>query len=232
MEGLFPAVESINGLEVAMEAKENQWDLKKIAFEAYEGDMLFTGQLDLNKILPTYDVNWKIEHFDLESFSARHVFKEKAMKGTLFGQVNFVGELVELRDLWLSPEGYGQLSITGGEFLGFDVLGTIAEIEQFRNLYEYAVGTTSFTDIRMRFSVKENKMTTTSAMIFSDDFTANAEGEYTFDGRSNYRLKVFLSPKLTEYVLSRRIRFFRFGEGKQLGPIPLLLSGSLTHPKA
>ena len=58
----------------------------------------------------------------------------------------------------------------------------------------------------------------------SNDFQIEAAGGVGFGGDLNFRLSVYLAPSLGQKVSPQ------LGENMQLGPIPILITGSITQP--
>ena len=57
-----------------------------------------------------------------------------------------------------------------------------------------------------------------------------ANGETNLNGTVNYRLDIFLSPFFTEEYIGPMLGGVDLVQGKQFGPIPMLLAGSLNRP--
>lgn len=245
MRFVFPNKNSLEDFKAKIRFKENKWTLDHMNFRAYDGKARFKGEMDFhvedpNLISPVYQIEGEIERWSLARLLAGGKW-QNSITGNLFVKGVLQGN-------GINPEGWeervtagGKFSITNGELLNVNLLGTLAEIPKFRYLKEFNSATTPFDDIQSDFmwdrdelaldKSEPKKFITKNLVLVSRDLYADGEGDISKEGILNYRLNVYLPTGLMEDQLASLIGKLKKEGEKRLGPIPFLLSGPLSQPE-
>jgi uncharacterized protein involved in outer membrane biogenesis len=226
-----PAGQTLDELSAELEMKDNQLLMHKLHFNLYGGDTRIKGKWDLARDSDaSYKMQAEIDHLNLARLPIQSGQKE-SLHGNLFLKGDFEGRHWGEKEWKQALLGTGALSITNGEFNTFSILGAVADIQGFALLMPSAPETTTFDDLQAAFEIKEGKVITEKATFLSRDFKASADGEVSLDGLMNYRLDVFLSYTLAQDILEPLLENSSESSEDSFGPIPLLLSGTLSQPE-
>ncbi len=225
----FPKGETLDRFSAGVEYEKKKWTLTDAHFETYGGAVGLQASLDLNTENPAYTLKVDSTRLSLARFQMRGGRREKFIDGNFFLAGAFQGKYAKGADWQTRVSGEGSLSITNGEFYGFDLLSPISKLNGFSLLEQYLTGHTVFTDVRSDFSLKSGKVMSEKLFLLSGDLTVEASGETTLEGILNYRLDVFLSPALTDQVLAPILKRDQIEGDQQFGPVPLLLAGPLEN---
>ncbi len=213
---------SYQKLEAQVVFGENRLMVPEAKLEAYGGTVSGRGLIDFSKERPSTEINFDLNRLSLARMGPST--EKPLVEGNFFA----AGSLVSLGPLdakWAERlTGQGSLGITNGEFHTFDLLGGLGQIAQLALLGKYQSGSTKFNDMRGSFTVGEKKVQTKDLFFVSEDFQIDAAGDVGFDGKLNYRLAVYLMPNLAQTVSSGT------GATDRLGPIPILLVGTIDKP--
>ena len=120
--------------------------------------------------------------------------------------------------------------MTNGEWLDLDLAGVLKNLPPFENLPSPKIRSLPFYDLKAGWRLKEGKFETQDLVLNTEDFWIEGEGNLSLKGILNSRLQVYLSKPLTEKMF-QTWKAETATEGKQLGPIPLLVVGNLTRPE-
>lgn len=196
--------------------------IPELTFDVYDGKVSVQGKYDFSKEVPNSFLQLDVRNVNLAKWAGPD--QKPTVDGTLFltGTLNGSGPLDEKWPEHLT--GMGSFSITNGEFHELDLLDGLAKIGGLSKLEPFQSGTTRFHDVRGELSVKNQKVKTDQLLIVSDDFQVEGAGDLGFDGSLNYRLSVYLMPSLSHKISSE------LDENERLGPIPLLVMGSIENP--
>ncbi len=214
---------TLQNFSARIEYEKDRLIVDQLAFEIYGGRFKSTGFLDLtDKTAPPFHLNGEIENMSLARMFRRDI--ATPVEGNLFAVLEAEGKGFSKEALQANLKGGGTVSVTNGEFRTFDVLGSLGAIAEFAGLGQFVSGTTRFSDVNGKLEIGGGKIKTDHILIYSDDFDVDAAGELTFDGNLNFRLDTVLSNHLSRKINSR------IEEGNRMGPIPLLLTGSVSSP--
>jgi len=202
--------------------ESNRVALKNLSFELYEGKCRANGSLDLNPVKPLYIMDVEIEKMSLARISENNL--QSPVEGNLFLVTHLEGEGFAEEDIQTKLNGEGTLSLTNGEFKTMDLLGSMAVVAQLAGLGESTSGRTRFQDVNSKFKISGGKINTDHFLLYSDDLKVDAAGDIDFKGNLNFRLQASLSN-----AMSRKINPSISSE-EQIGPIPLILTGTLEKP--
>jgi len=137
-------------------------------------------RLQVNQLLSTFD------NFGQEVLRAEHV------KGALSGDLGFAlgwDNRMRLQNDQIAVEGL--LNLNGGELLNFEPMNNLSRfvaLEELQNI--------RFSNLDMRISVKNKKITISQTDIRTSAFDLMSSGEHDFDNRYTYRVKILLSELL------------------------------------
>ena len=126
------------------------------------------------------------DNFGQDALRAEHV------KGTLSGDMGFaVGwdNRMQLQQDRIAVESL--LNLSGGELLNFEPMNNLSRfvaLEELQNI--------RFSNLDMRVSVKNGKITIPQTDIRTSAFDIMSSGEHYFDNRYTYRVKILLSELL------------------------------------
>lgn len=228
---LFPEEEEVSNFRTTMAYEAGKFSFPSLEFSAYEGDGKFQIEIDHGGDPVRFWVNADVRKMSLAKFLRRAGGEARPVNGNLFLDFQLSGFGLEPEKIEERMVAEGVFSITNGEFLTFDVLDTVGEIEGFEALRPFVSGKTSFHDLRGMFHYRNAKMVMKEATLFSPDLLVEAGGEAFPDGRLNYALKAYLSPTLTGHLLKPIWGNSGFFGDKQFGPVHLLLSGPVLQPE-
>ncbi|MCM8775491.1 MAG: AsmA family protein [Candidatus Omnitrophica bacterium] len=231
VQNLFPPGEALESLTAGARYKDKKWQIQGVRFQAYGGEAQFQAGIDQTSEVPIWWVDTQINRLSLARFLGRGGQDKKLVDGNLFLNAQFQGTGQPNVDWIQNARGDGSLLITNGEFHTFDLIGGMSRIDKLNQLSSFATGTTSFDDLRALLVLKDKKIVMDKLILISRDVSTEASGEFLLDGVLNYRLNVFLSPALTREVLGTVLDAGTEASERQLGPIPLLLSGPITGPE-
>jgi len=137
-------------------------------------------RMDVGKLFRTFD------NFGQEVLRAEHV------KGNLSGDLGFAVEWdnrMRLQQDKVAVEGL--LNLNGGELINFEPMNNLSRfvaLEELQNI--------RFSNLNMRVSVKNSKITIPQTDIKTSAFDIISSGEHHFDNRYTYRVKILLSELL------------------------------------
>lgn len=231
MNYFFPEGEVVDSLKLKADYKASQWTLDDFSLKGYDGELTARASLDMSSEIATYWADLEVNRLSLARFTTRGDRIAKLMDGNLFLQAGFTGDGFNPEEWRRRLHGSGKIKVTNGEFYTFDVLGKIAQIQEFEDVGLLFSETTPFDDLQASFDLTDEKVLIHNLAIETADFNADARGEMTLEGILNSRLDVFLSPKLTKQVVEPLIGKPFEGSYEQFGPIPLLLAGPLGSPE-
>lgn len=191
-------------------------------FNGYAGTVSGNAIFDFSKAVPSSLIQFQLDHLSLARMS--DPAKPPILEGNLFAAAALSGE-GPFDTTWVDRlKGRGSLAVTNGEFHTFDLLGGIGQIAELALLGRQKSGSTRFHDIRGTFEIAQKKVGTEDLFLVSDDFQIEAAGDTDFSGNLNYRLSIYLLPSLARRIASQ------MEDNERLGPIPLLLVGTITRP--
>lgn len=229
--GAFLSNVAVESFELAGGYRDKKWEVKECLFQAFDGEFKLQGQLDLSEETHTFRTDAEVNHMSLAKYLERAGGEKKIAAGNLFLKSHQESEWKTGEEWNRSLKGQGSFSVTNGEFCEFDILNQLSAVEEFASLKDYASGKTVFDDLRGDFVIVDGKILTDPLVIIARDFRGEASGESFFDAVVNYRLDLYLSPFLTEKVLSAVLKRPGNPGEKQMGPIPVLISGPLSDPE-
>ena len=130
-----------------------------------------------------------------------------------------------------SLKGQGELTLTGGKFLTFDLKDSLSTIRPFENLGKVASSLRDFDSMNFQWKMLAGKVVTNNLLVKNTDYVMDGEGTLGLDGLANFRMDVFLSSALAAKLLPEMTKAFQKNPQAHLGPIATLLSGSLLAPE-
>lgn len=225
-----PAGEVWKNFLLELTVEDGQWQVPAWHFDAYQGTVsaqgegAFTGENAGSR----WDI--KADRLSLARFGKRSGRESSPVEGNLFLEAHLRAP-VKSEAAWQDVlEGDGIFLVTNGEFRTFNLMGAVASIPDFSNVFKTPAGeTTLFHDLQSEFRIANRKITAEKLVLLADDFQCEAGGSWTFDGVLNYRMQVFLNSQ--NLVLEKEADEEKLKEEGMLGPVSLLLSGPLEKPE-
>lgn len=232
---LFPKGEVIEKFVSEIQYENKKWLVKKLTLDAYGGTGLLEAGFNLGPKDSSFWADTEINRLSLARFLATQTERrggdQKTVDGNLFLKAQFAGTGLGSTDWDDQLTAEGTFSITNGEFHTFDLLGSVGKIAELAGIGQYISGTTPFDDVHSAFTLKDGRVKTENLALISRDLSVHAHGDASLDGILNYRLDVYLSPDLTEKILTPMLGKSEAVGEKQFGPIPLLLAGPIANPE-
>ncbi|PIQ87502.1 MAG: hypothetical protein COV74_00600 [Candidatus Omnitrophica bacterium CG11_big_fil_rev_8_21_14_0_20_45_26] len=219
-----PPAAQLENLSAIVQYTEGKWMLQNLDFDVFGGRVNMIGQLDLtNPKEPVYGLDAEAEKISLARMF-RHNLRTP-IEGNLFTILHLTGKGFSAEAVAQNLKGEGSVSVTNGELYTMDVLGSIGRVAQFAGLNPFASGSTLFTDLIAKFTFHAGHLQVESLYTHSNDFDIDGAGSVGFDGKLNFRLDTVLSNEMTKKIDPEA------KPDARLGPIPLLLTGSVDSPK-
>jgi hypothetical protein len=228
---LFPADNALKNMTVEFSYNGGVWDVPVLQFESYGGKADLKGKLDHKDKEPEYRVEGELRGVDLGLFLSRSDAGQKVFEGTLDLKGSFEGKGWGPEAWGKSLSGQGELTLTKGRFLTFDLKDSLSTIEPFSGLGNIATDFRVFDSMNFQWKMSEGKVTTDNLLVKSTDYVIDGEGTLGFDGLANFRMEVFLSSALGAKLLPKMAGSFEKNPQAHLGPVPTLLSGPLLAPE-
>lgn len=214
-----------------LEVQEKKSILQDLRFRTLEGDLSFEGEFDRSSAEPRFSLQAQLERVSLARYFEGRGEIKKILEGNLFFKGKFQGEGSRPEEAAKTLAGEGSLLVTNGEWPSLDLAGPLQELEPFQKLSVPPSHSTPFSDLKASWHYRAGKFETNDFLIRSEDFWVEGKGNLSAEGVLNSRLEVYLSKELTQHAFDSWQARERT-EGKQLGPVPFLLLGSLAEPQA
>jgi len=163
----------IQDIAIGYEQTERQGVIKNATFQAYEGDGLIKGRLDLTEEAPSFALRGSLDGLDLEKLKV-----DTPMKGrTFFGTLSINGAAQGNTKDPESITGGGHLTIKNGNIWEFDPLrglGTFLFVPRFSNIV--------FEDAQGDYFIREGHIETKNLQLRGKELSLLIEGELSFKG--------------------------------------------------
>ncbi len=219
----FSPTETVDEFEAQLAFDGKHFLIPQIKFLVFGGSVSGRASFDQSKQVPASFLELDVQRLSLSRMQSSNT--QPILLGNLFSYVS-LSEQGPFDSGWLDRlQGKGSLSVTNGELHTLDLLGGLGQIAQLTPLDSLKSGVTRFDDIRADYDILNQKITTQNAMLVSEDFQIEGQGDVTFGGILNFRLSVYLSPALSQRISPR------LGENARLGPIPILIVGPVSQPQ-
>ena len=218
----FSSGESLEEFEGQIAFSEGKIVVPELHFNVYGGQASGKAVFDYTKSVPSSVIEFELQRLSFARMQPTQ--SQAAVEGNLFATAALTND-GPFDANWLDRlKGKGSLAVANGEFHSFDLLGGLGKIAELAPLGSFQSGKTRFSDIRGDFEVEEQKVKTQNLLLVSDDFQVEAAGDVGFDGALNFKLSIYLAPALGQSINSN------LPQNTRLGPIPVLLVGSVTNP--
>ena len=215
----------LEGLDLEVGLQQNQWILKTLEFGAFEGKARWEGKIDTTAPRPQFQMSGKLSGMQLARYFEGWG-RTEILEGSLFLTGNFQAEGRTQTEILQTLSGSGNLSVTNGEWPFLDLSGSIQELGPFQNLTFPGSRSTPFSDLEAGWTYEKGKFNFSDFLLHSQDFWMEGEGTLSLEGVLNSRMDIYLSESLTRQAF-KNWSLEKDPEGKQLGPIPFLLIGTL-----
>jgi hypothetical protein len=204
--------------------------LEDLEFQALDGNFRFRGEMDWPSEQPHFSLEAAMSRLSLARYYRGIGQKESPLEGNLFLKGRFEGEGLKSGEVSEKLTGQGGLSITNGEWHSLNLMGALRAISEFQDLTPKGLRSTPFDDLKADWRYGKGKFDTQDLLLRTEDLWVEGKGNLTLEGTLNSRLEIYLSEFHTDEVL-RSWKAPILSEGKQLGPLPFLLLGSLSEPQ-
>ena len=227
----FTESSSLDNFSVNVKFEPKKLLVKDLEFESLDGKFHLEGEWDLFQANPKFSLELNLERFSLARYFEGLGQADKLLEGNLFFAGKFHGEGAKSEEILKTLSGEGNLSVTNGEWHGLDLTGVLKNLAPLESLPSSKIRSLPFYDLKASWRLKGEKFETQDLVLNTQDFWIEGEGHLSLKGVLNSRLQVYLSNALTERLF-KTWKAETGTEGKQLGPIPLLLVGNVTQPES
>lgn len=227
----FPKSIFWEGVTLQLKREPAKLRLERLQFQTLDGNVHLQGEAEWASRKPTFWLEGGLDRISLARyFEGLGTASTPPFEGNLFFVGTFEGKGKNLEEVAQGLKGQGSLSITNGNWRSLDLAGPLQALGPFRNLTFPSAPSTPFHDLKATWRFSEGKFDTRDLLLLSKDWWIEGEGNLSLEGVLNSRLGLYFSKPLTQELLNSWGEGKR-AEGKRLGPIPLLLIGSLTAPQ-
>lgn len=226
MLALFPSENRIRNMESAIRFEKGHFYLEDFTFEGFGGKGKLGMDVDMIQAPPQMTLKVDADGWDLSQY-----LPPPSAVPFLSGKLFLHGRFSASSDpvlMMKTLSGEGDFSMTQGELGRLDLLQGIGEIDGFGEVGLLSTGKTPFRDLRGRFKIQDQKAAFEELTMISQDLSVEGVGEVGLDQNLNFRLETYLSTALTTHFLTPIFGSSQAFQGKEFGPIPLLLSGPLS----
>lgn len=225
---LVPKSLHFENFSLNVKLQEDKWTLHHLTFEILGGQLAFQGEWDRSQETPNFWIALQSQRMSLAPY-----FEElggRVLEGNLFFDGKFKAQGANLDEVHQSLAGEGNLSITNGEWAFLDLTSPLKGLVPLQSLPTPQHRSLSFHDLKANWRFKDGKFETDDFILNAEDFWIEGKGNLSLAGVVNSRLEVYLSKFLTEQMF-KTWEAAEEPDGKQLGPIPLLLVGNVKKPE-
>ena len=226
----FPQPSVFENLSLHLKIEDHKTVLQNLEFEAWGGKLGFEGEWGGGGEKPDFWVTLRLQDVNLARYFEERGNQNKILEGNLFFSGKFQGKGNQWNELWPPASGQGSLSITNGEWPSLDLATPLKILTPLQALATSHSRSLPFNDLKANWKFKEGKFDTEDLILNTEDYWIEGKGNLLLKGVLNSRLEIYLSPALTDQVL-KSWQAPETAEGRQLGPIPLLLVGNVARPE-
>lgn len=231
IQGLCPAGNVLKNVLAEVRYDGAAWDVSVLQFEGYGGKADLKGKWAFHDKELEYRLEGEFLGVDFGLFLSRSDVAQKVFEGALDLKGSMEGTSWGPEAWSRSLKGQGELTLTNGKFMTFDLKDVLSTVEPFRDIGKVVASLKDFSSMNFQWKILEGKVTTDDLLVKSKDYVMDGEGTLGFDGLANYRLDVFLSSELASKLLPGLAGSFEENSQAHVGPIPTLLSGPLLNPE-
>ena len=227
----FPQASHLKNFSMNVKLQRQKLLIQNLEFEVMEGRLGLNGEVIGSTEKPNFSLGLHLERISLARYFEGVGQADKALEGNLFFTGKFHGQGKTPEEILPSLSGEGSLSITNGAWRDLDLMSPFKNLTPFQDLPLSDLHSLSFYDLKADWKLKEGKFNTQNLILNTEDFWIEGQGNLSTKGVLNSRLEVYLSQSLTKQAF-QLWRAPVETEGKQLGPIPLLIVGSIMKPES
>lgn len=236
LKGFLPASTVLEDFKLKIRPESGKLLLESLQFRAFDGTFELHGERDGPLENPNFSFEVHADRASLARYFEGQDPEAKIFEGNLFFNGRFQGTGRTLSEISTGLSGQGAVSITNGEWLRLDLAKPLGAIEAregkilFPDFSNQTSGSTPFHDLTLNWTYGRGKFETKNGLIHTNDFWVEGEGNLALDRTLNARLSLYLSDSETRKFLKSWGPTV-MSDGKLLGPLPLLLVGSLSQPE-
>lgn len=217
-------------LVFSFSAGKNSFILQDFKFQGLGGSFSLKGDGERLVESPAFQGEVRLDRVALARYFEGRGPSQENLEGNLFFAGQFKGRGYRRQKIRETLAGQGTFSVTNGEWRSLGLAGLLKSLGPFRGLDLPEPPSTFFNDLSASWSYEKGKFDLRDLLFNSKDFWAEGKGSLSTEGALNSKLDVYLSEALTRKAL-KTWKTAEDPHGKQLGPIPLLLIGSLERPE-
>jgi len=198
--------------------------LKGIKAGVHGGTALLAGRLDPFAAVPTFDLDARVEKFDVADVLAQWTSLEEFLTGRLNGQLALSGSGSTWAALAPTLAGKGEVAISGGAFRTFNVVQDVLKAANALGMSQVAERPdTPFQRLAAAIEIRDGALYLEEVSLTAGDFGATANGVIGLDTSVNVRALV--------RVPQRSAAGLALVGGDGQFSIPILVSGRLPKPE-
>lgn len=231
LQGLFPTGEALDNFAAEIRYDGGVFNLPMLQFESYGGKAALNGMMISKDKEFSYRIGGEFRGVDLGLFLNRPGASQKVLEGVLDLKGSIEGLGLGAEALSQSLKGEGEWTLSHGKFLTFDLKDALSTIESFSGIGGILSGMRDFDSMNFQWKIFEGKAVTENLLVKHRDYVLDGKGNIGFNGLANFGADVFLSSELAAKLFPEMAKPFEKNPQAHLGPIPMLLSGSLQTPE-
>ncbi len=211
----------VNDLYADLRFKDKILKIASLNLKPYEGLLFLRGSFDLNQTEIPYNLDMDLSGLELNKLVQDTQLKKKDISGSLSSKILASGNANNLDTL----KAKGWLKIINGNLWEISFLRGLADILFMPNLK-----TIIFKDAFANFEVSDRKISTTDALLTSDELNLIISGTVDFAGSLDLILTTSFSRNFVDKTASEKIKTFVLDSlGRLVGEVHI--TGNLKEPK-
>jgi uncharacterized protein involved in outer membrane biogenesis len=213
---LFPKQVFFNGLD----------------FKCYDGHALGDLSFSLAGRNPHYNTNAKLSGVNMAKLLDAFPETRGRMTGTLDGTVLLDGEMSHSPDPLAGIGGSGQMTIRNGRLPSLQLNKNLMELARVAKMGPASGDPSSFSSVAMDFTIANNRINTTKAIIVGNGIDVNASGSLSLAGGGSLDYQGVAQVAATQNALTSLVGSMAgatIANGKMA--FPFNLAGTLQNPK-
>ncbi len=213
---------TLNNLHLNTVLQDGKIFINNFSLEPYGGTFNLSGQIDLQKEFPAYNIDLLIRELDLKKLTKDTKLKDKNISGLAFLKLNLMNPIKDVSGLY----GNGTLLVTDGYLFELPLLSklfTTIGLTQFEKVV--------FKEAYCDFTIKNRTISTENLTLISNSISLKTKGSVDFNGNLNFVTNAELSKKSYESLGKggQIVSVFFNTLGKYL--MRIQTTGNISNPK-
>ncbi len=233
----LPGPAELDEFELTLGSRPNQLTLENLSFQLWGGAVSLRGERDWPSEKPNFWLEVTLDRIPLARYFEARGEAGKIFEGNLFANGRFQGVGFQPEEISKGLTGEGKLSLTNGEWRALDLSGPLKGLHLglgeplFGTFSQEKLSATPFYDLKAGWRYRDGKFDFRDFVVHNENLWVSGEGNLTPEGTLNGRLGIYLSKLHTVEFFKSMGKREDETQGKQLGPLPFLLVGSLVKPE-